>query len=774
MAVVKSNSARRREVRRSVPKPARPWVDWLRRREILWAILWALTFTIVGGLIAVSGQQPRYWVGQFVTKPIVARVDFTAVDEAKTLAERTKAYDREPAVYIANIDFYKDLQGRFEALISRAANTDLDEIPEEDRAVLSIDESVLSSLQQQLDSEGKPTEEWQVRTQQFIRGIFELAILAPQRAEAERSQTSGGVIVIVHPNPADPQQPELSRYPNAIYSISEHVKQLRGSIERLATPFPPSLRETIVAMAMNNLQPTYHYDAAETHQRKQTAFDGVTPRRIPYQTNEVLAAAGTKLNATTRGVILREHEAFEEQLTTAKRWLPYTGQLGFIGVLAIGLWVYIAAYSHRIMQNPMRGLAITALLLSSQALAVGTTQLEGGLVYLTATFPTLLAALVLCIAYDQRFALAIGAILALCVVFSLNLTVGFTIVLLVGVCVGLSQLHDVRSRSKLVKIGLWMGIAMSVAVWLTALAERNLGLVDAFKPIARDSVWVLLAGVLVGLLVQGVLPTIERVFRITTSMTLKELNDASHPLLQRLAQAAPGTYQHSLRLADMAEAAAETIGANGLMCRVGAMYHDIGKIHKPQYFVENQAGGPNRHAKLSPAMSVLIIVGHVKNGIEMAREYGLPLVLRHFIESHHGTTLVEYFYHAAKQKHDSEGQPEPTEFEFRYPGPKPQSKEAAIMMLGDGIESACRTLAEPTPVRLEQLTHAMAQKRLMDGQFDECNLTLQELHKIEESMTKTLCAVYHGRVKYPAEPHDEAAEQQAAPEPQPAAVRTGS
>ncbi len=199
----------------------------------------------------------------------------------------------------------------------------------------------------------------------------------------------------------------------------------------------------------------------------------------------------------------------------------------------------------------------------------------------------------------------------------------------------------------------------------------------------------------------------------------------------------------------MTEAAAEAIGADALLCRVGAMYHDIGKINKPQYFIENQLGGQNRHDKLSPAMSLLIIVGHVKDGVEMAREYNLPPVIRHFIESHHGTTLVEYFFHAAKKQKAEEDKPAPSEFEFRYPGPKPQTKEAAIMLICDGLEAAARAMDEPTAVRLEQLVHGIATKRLMDGQFDECNLTLGELARVEAAVTKTLCAVYHTRIKYP-------------------------
>jgi hypothetical protein len=201
----------------------------------------------------------------------------------------------------------------------------------------------------------------------------------------------------------------------------------------------------------------------------------------------------------------------------------------------------------------------------------------------------------------------------------------------------------------------------------------------------------------------------------------------------------------------VSEAAASAIGADGLLCRVGAMYHDIGKMNKPQYFVENQGGGPNKHNKLSPAMSVLIIVGHVKDGIEMAREYRLPQPIRHFIESHHGTTLVKYFFHEARKRSSEEDRPEPTEFEFRYPGPKPRTKEAAILMLGDACESAARTIGEPTPARLEALVETMSHERLMDGQFDDSNLTLAELHKIELAVHKMLCAIYHGRVAYPSD-----------------------
>jgi putative nucleotidyltransferase with HDIG domain len=200
----------------------------------------------------------------------------------------------------------------------------------------------------------------------------------------------------------------------------------------------------------------------------------------------------------------------------------------------------------------------------------------------------------------------------------------------------------------------------------------------------------------------------------------------------------------------LAEAAAETIGARGLLVRVGAYFHDIGKMLKPGYFVENQGIGANRHESLLPAMSTLVIIAHIKDGADLARQHHLPQPIIDFIQQHHGTTLVEYFYKRASEQ--SEADPHASEVDetsFRYPGPKPQTKEAAVLMLADASESASRTLVDPTPGRIEGLVHDLAMKRLLDGQFDECGVTLQELSAIEDSLIKSLTAVYHGRVKYP-------------------------
>lgn len=212
----------------------------------------------------------------------------------------------------------------------------------------------------------------------------------------------------------------------------------------------------------------------------------------------------------------------------------------------------------------------------------------------------------------------------------------------------------------------------------------------------------------------------------------------------------PGTYNHSISVAALAETAADAIGANGLLVRVGACFHDIGKMFKPNYFVENQTPGANRHDTLQPAMSTLIIIAHVKDGADLGRQHRLPKRIIDFIEQHHGTTLVEYFFRMATKKSESDpNADEVAENSFRYPGPRPQTREAAVLMIADAVESASRALVEPTPSRLQNLVEQIAMKKLLDGQFEECAITLKEIDQIKMSLVKSLTAIYHGRIKYP-------------------------
>jgi hypothetical protein len=292
--------------------------------------------------------------------------------------------------------------------------------------------------------------------------------------------------------------------------------------------------------------------------------------------------------------------------------------------------------------------------------------------------------------------------------------------------------------------------ATSLALSWTSPGLENVYRESFYVMLFVGAAWFGFCSILAGVLMTGLLPFIEWMFDVQTDISLLELGDVQHPLLQELVRRAPGTYNHSINVASIAETAAEAVGANGLLVRVGAYFHDIGKMLKPAYFVENQGADGNRHESLQPAMSTLVIIAHVKDGADLARRHHLPQSIIDFIEQHHGTTLVEYFYRreAQRLKEDPDAG-ELDESTFRYPGPKPQTKEAAVLMLADVVESASRALVDPTPARIESLVHDLAMKRLLDGQFDECGLTLQELRIIEDSLVKSLTAVYHGRVKYP-------------------------
>jgi putative nucleotidyltransferase with HDIG domain len=244
------------------------------------------------------------------------------------------------------------------------------------------------------------------------------------------------------------------------------------------------------------------------------------------------------------------------------------------------------------------------------------------------------------------------------------------------------------------------------------------------------------------------LPLVEHVFGLTSDITLLELSDLNRPLLKRLQLEAPGTYHHSMIVGSLAEAAAEATGANSLLARVCAYYHDIGKLSKPEYYAENEpAFARSRHERLTPSMSTLVVKSHITEGLEMARKDRLPRAVQNAIPEHHGTMVMAFFYHKALEQ-----DPMARREDFCYPGPKPRSKETAILMLADGVEGASRALEEPTPSRIRGLVTRIIQERVQDGQLDECGLTLSELAKIREAFIPVLTAIFHVRAPYPEDP----------------------
>ena len=356
--------------------------------------------------------------------------------------------------------------------------------------------------------------------------------------------------------------------------------------------------------------------------------------------------------------------------------------------------------------------------------------------------PVALGGLLLAVLFNSRLAFA-GA-LAISILTSLlaSAELRFFLYSFVGSLTAIFALVGQKSRATLLKAGALVGLAnlYSILAWsLLSGATESLGF---------DLMGGLINGLFVAILALGLLPLFEYLFQVATDFRLIELCNMNHPLLKQMILKAPGTYHHSMVVGTLAEAAGEAIGANTLLCRVGAYYHDIGKMTKPLYFVENQTDSKDLHGKLRPSLSSLVIVSHVKAGVELGRAYGLPTAVVEMIPQHHGTRLVTFFYDKAKKSQDPD-MGEVQEEEFRYPGPKPQTKEAAILMLSDAVEAASRTLTERTQGRFQGLVGNIVNTIFTDGQLNECELTLRELHLIEESFVRVLLGIYHHRVDYP-------------------------
>ncbi|MEL6182557.1 MAG: HDIG domain-containing metalloprotein, partial [Myxococcota bacterium] len=313
-----------------------------------------------------------------------------------------------------------------------------------------------------------------------------------------------------------------------------------------------------------------------------------------------------------------------------------------------------------------------------------------------------------------------------------------------GSLVGANAMGKVTHRMDLLKAGLMVGLVNAVMICSVLLLRGEM----EFKVYLVAVAVGFSSGLMSGVLVSALLPLIEWAFDYTTDIKLLELADLNHPALRELIMKAPGSYHHSVIVGNLCKEAAEAIGANPLLARVGAYYHDIGKGKNPQYFAENQRQGNNPHDKLKPNMSALIIKAHVKDGLELARQHNLPREIEDFIAQHHGTNLIAYFYHRAKSLEDPDI-PEVDEKDYRYPGPKPQTRETAICLLADGIEAASRAMPDPTPDRLKGLVQKMINKAFADGQLDECELTLKDLNAIAKAFIRVLMGMYHSRPQYP-------------------------
>jgi putative nucleotidyltransferase with HDIG domain len=518
---------------------------------------------------------------------------------------------------------------------------------------------------------------------------------------------------------------------------------------RMGEIYPSDLRVRVYFEIINQPQTEWQREEAVARFQEEDRRDpvareeirrGVPPVKEKYPPGFPLVQRGQPITGRQLALLREEHRVYLASLTAWDHWQRFIALFLVMSLLSGVVVLYVARFQPTLTQSVTKIGAICALVVVTQALALVLNQHPWYAVLIPLTF----TAMVLTVVYNPQFALLCSFSMALATTVALGTGLGHLLIMMGGLATSVLRLYNIRTRTRLVKVAAQAGLAylaMTVATGLLSGQTWSMIWSDS----SRHFIW----GMLAGFLLSGSLPLVERCFGIITDISLLELADGSHPLLQELIRRAPGTYTHSLTVATIAEAAGEAVGANPLLTRVGSYFHDVGKMLKPGYFMENQAG-ENRHESLEPALSTLIIIGHVKDGLALADQYRLPRPITDFIAQHHGTTLVEFFYHEAIRLQERDGNSTcELEASFRYPGPKPQTRENGIVMLSDAVESASRALTEPTPSSLRKLVHDLLMKRLLDGQFEESGLTLTELHQVEESLCKSVTALYHSRIRYP-------------------------
>lgn len=526
--------------------------------------------------------------------------------------------------------------------------------------------------------------------------------------------------------------------------LQDTLKNAVGATE-LPNNQQKALRELIVPL----LRPNISFNQNETEARRKLAREEVKPVLIQVKKGEMIAREGDRITLDQ----IKRLGALRDDNSSVSLWRNAMGMM-----LSCFLLVY---FTHTFALRNIRKyrpenrdlfflasvfvvhvLVLKVCIFVSAALGSAFPYVEQNAYYYV--FPFAVGAMLVRIVLNSEISLVFAVLSA--IVTGALFGNSFAVMVFVFMT-GLAGAHWVRhvtERSSLFRAGLHLGMFNFVLLFaLHLMTSRPFDLQLIYKLGFGFA-----GGLVAAVMVTGIVPLVESLFRYTTNIKLLELANMNNPVLRDLMVQAPGTYHHSVIVGNLAEAAAENIGVNPLMVRVAAYYHDIGKVRKPLYFVENIGGQENRHDKLAPSMSSLILMAHVKDGAEMALENRLGQAISDILRQHHGTSLMKFFYDRAKSKADPEVE-QIDERDYRYPGPKPQTREAALIMLADAIEAASRTLTDPTPARIQGMVQKIINNIFIDGQLDECELTLKDIHNIAKSFNLVLGGIFHYRIDYP-------------------------
>ncbi|AKJ64214.1 HD family phosphohydrolase [Kiritimatiella glycovorans] len=732
-------------------------------------LLWAVTIL----LFFVFHQKPMKYAalapGQRAPETVVATVDFQHRDLAETRLRRTQAGEAVPPVFQISMAPFEDASQSLKKIFNRVER--LRAAPDEES------DELRRSLTDTLDVLGLD-----LRAEDFAPLFKENRIEATHErlTESMRAAYASGLI-----SPEDRETRFRGLAPEAVIHLYREDDRVQASaaIDQLATPAEavheiarqlsrqrdiPDLGDAVYRRLLAKwLVPNLEYNQARTGTLREEARQRVKPVSREVVAGTTLVKSGSRLNEQD----LIKLRAYQERLRELED--PFARLLGALGhglILLLALAACTGLY--RLLKHRRRFeyrevtllalLALISLLLFKLLLFAASTPGVIPPALLDTMLPYGLAPLLgtILLGGGAGFVVGLWTSLAVATLFGEQYSM---FLLGLFVAAGASFVaRDVKRRSSLLRAGVFIGSIHVIFVLIMAVLNRPPPEIIALQAAAGFASGLFSAAAAVILI-----PMFESMFDITTDIRLLELSDMGHPLLQRLALEAPGTYHHSLMMANLASAAAERIGANPLLARVCAYYHDIGKLVKPNYFSENIQQEDNPHDEIAPSMSTLVIMSHVKEGVDLARKYRLPRPIIEGIREHHGTGLISYFYHQAKEE-EKGGHSRIDDKDYRYPGPRPVSPEMAILHLADSVEAASRSLEKVTPSRIENMVDEIVSSKMKDRQLENCELTLAQLSEIKSSFTFTLTNMLHGRVAYPRNEsgNSESAAQVQGPKPQ--------
>ena len=708
-----------------------------KRSRWLMLLLTALFLTL---LIIPSLQflSVSYREGDIATSDIRATQDYLIEDLLLTEKKRAEAEAAVPYVYSLAPNANLEIVRRFEEALSLTHNKGIDAGKTTVAAALAVELSqqelaALTRVKQQrvfLSDLGRQ-----------LAPFYRVHIVADRANFA--ADRRHGILVI---DPGSKQE-----VAGGDYSSSLDLPGVRRSVAasmHLTQGAAPDDLETLKGVVLRMISPNLTFNRDGTDDKKGEARASVRPVLFKMKRGEMIVRVGERVSG--------EQAMKLEKIFKSKSLAPAVSGIGIFGLILVLCYAPYRFGCKNIRKfNPTNKdiLLLSLLTVANFALLkfiyVVSTAL-GGLFPSIDTasyfylFPFAASAIIVRIILNSEVALVYCAICAPLTGIMLNNSLPVVIYALLGGIVGAHGVRQCKERGIIYSAGL----KVSVVNMAATLCFQVYG----DSPFSVQTVYCVLfaglGGIVNAVCVSGTIPLIEALFHYTTDVKLLELANLNSPLLRELMIRAPGTYHHSVLVGNMVEAGAEAINANPLLARVAAYYHDVGKLKKPQYFIENIRDGENRHDKLSPSMSALILISHMKEGVELAREHRIGLPIIEIIRQSHGTSLITFFYLKAKGL-EAPGSPAVEERDFRYPGPKPQTREAGLVLLADCVEAASRTLADPTPARIQGLVQKIINNIFIDGQLDECELTLKNLHEIAKSFNQILAGIYHHRIDYP-------------------------